>query len=1031
MRTFAVVLAAVTLLAVAVGQLPPTPTPTDPLALTGGLISETTAESCDSIFIGDPESTGTQHTLNCNKATVLILQVPLTVDGTQGSGVTFDFTPNGQSGGGTYHTPPAECAKGPGYCLYGQPFRVNIQVSPVATAYDLDLMHIVSPFAYMYENCLSLAPATYNTFYPYYAEGTCGPADIWNLDDYHDCNSKESWPWFYHGNDPTSQPQYATNYSVCAFMCGWELERVVNTLLCPTCEFPEMTLADWCNMEGNVHDTITDYNSATVNTLACDRATNWKDAVRELLPNFPQPSGICPCVNSATTMSVSPGTSSGQQSTQDLGPFSSIVACKSCAGAGSCGSALPRPQPSSPDMCTDTDDARDTVCECVPGDGNSDGSFTPEDDPVNDPNTVCFNTNQRHRCLKCQPSMVDEGKHEDYKDEYCAYTDINQYAFCLSYWEDICGAGDYTLADRQRDTSDNGERTAASLGFCNCKSNFIERAYWVAPFCAPYRIVNPSALQYVITVELRYGGDPDSPQYDQPVPNGTMSVGAGFSPFVDPGDPPTAGSVMAFLNATIDGFALTEVISEYIQAGGTTTALPGAIVMCNNGVEQPFCGFTTLNVDTNVTANPDNVPNANILAANATGLINPWPQIQNAVCASVPLPDFIYNNTGFSGNLEENQATWWYYLSQDEIDTFGLGCGQNGWTLTGTADTASSQTMCQNLQGTCVPGIDEHFRGEAIKPPCSVAVDFLDYVNEWMKRTGDSSEEIDRKNNPPQPPHVPPTWSVQQATYSVNRGKLMRYDDPVVIGGYAAVELRLSLAADFGGTTVAQAGGTAVSTTCSITTQDGLGLYNILATNKGQMAAEYSFRQGQCTPGIEFPTQVRSIAPTADGDPLPIALSIRASPLYGTPGNDANSQSCSIIMSPSLDPAAIFAVTDLIPCVPQYGLPQIAPILAANVTYGEGIIDSYPPGSPNSPKCGFWCAALDPFNNRHLLTPLEWTIITFMFSMLFFVLTVSACVCFCQRITISRKEQLSYAETLRQRALHLRAEEAQVAGVTT
>ncbi len=1019
MKAFAAALVAVALLAVAVGQLPPSPTQTDPLALTGGLIAEFTGESCDDIFVGDLDSTGTQQTLNCNKATVLTLQVPLTE--TSGDGVTFDFTPNGQSGGGAYHTPPDECAKGPGYCLFGQPFRINIQVSPVATAYDLDLMHIVAPFGYMYENCLSLAPFSYNTFYPYYAEGTCGPADIWNLDDYHDCNSPESWPWFYNGNDPA----YATQYSVCAFMCGWELERVISTQLSGN-----QSLADWCNLPENVHDVLDDYNLPTVNTLACDRATNWKDAVQDLMPNFPQPSGFCPCVNSATTMQPDPGTSSAQEGQQNLGPFSSIVACKSCAGAGSCGTALPRPQPSNVTaMCTDTMDDIDTVCDCVPGDGNSNGMYDADEDPVNDPTTVCFNTNQRHRCLKCQPTMVDEHKGEDYKNEYCAYTDINQYAFCPSYWNDICGAGDYTLADRQRDTSDDGQRTAASIGFCNCKANFIERAYWVAPFCAPYRIVNPSALQYAITVELRYGGDPNSPQYDKPVPNGTMTVGSGFSPFVYSGDPPSAGAVLAFLNATIDGFAVTEIVEEYTQAGGTTTALPGAIVMCNNGVKQPFCGFTTLNTDTNATAYPNNVPNANIRAANNTGFVNPWPHIWESSSPSVPLPDFIYNNTGFSGDLEANQATWWYYLSQDEIDTFGLGCGQNGWSLVGTADTASSQTMCQNIQGTCVPGIDEHFRGEAIKPPCSVAVDFLNYVDEWLKRSDDDTDTINNKNNPPQPPHVPPTWDVQQATYAVNRGKLMRYDDPIVLAKYAAARLRISVAADFGDTTVVQAGGSAVATSCFITTQDGLGLYYVDVTNKGSMAAQYEFRQGECTPGLNFSTQIKSIAPTAPDKPLSISLSIGVSPAYGTLGNDANAQSCSIIMTPSLDPGKILATTALIPCVPQYGLPQIGPILAANVTYGEGIIDSYLPGSPNSPKCGFWCAALDPFNNRHFLSPLEWTIITFMFSLLFFTLTVFACICFGQRITVSREEKLQYAETLRQRALHLRAAEVSVAEV--
>lgn len=1023
MRLLACAFAAVALLAVAVGQLPPTPTQTDPLALTGGLIAEFTGESCDDIFVGDPDSDGTTESLNCNKATVLTLQVPLSE--TFGDGVTFDFTPNGQSGGGSYHTPPDECAKGPGYCLYGQPFKISIQVSPVATAYDLTMMHIVSPFAYMYENCLSLAPSTSDTFYPYYAEGTCGPADIWNLEDYHMCESPESWPYWYE-TDPLARPKFATNYTVCAFMCGWELERIMSTVLCPTCggDYAGQTLAFWCNnYPGNVRDVITDYFSDDVSTLACDHATAWVDAVQELMPNYPRPSGICPCVNSATTMDLDPNANapSGTPppvSSQATGPFSSIVACKSCAGAGLCGTALPRPEPTDPAMCTEvTTEDVDTVCDCVPGDGNSDGGFTPEDDPVNDPNTVCFNTNQRHRCLKCQPSMVDENLHTqtDFEDEYCAYTDINAYALCISYWADICGAGDYTLADRQRDTNDQGQRTAASIGFCNCKANFIERSYWVAPFCAPYRIVNPSSLQYAITVTLLYA---DGTR----VPNGSMTVGSGWSPFVNPGDPPGNGGggvTLPWLNATVDGFAVTQIIEEYTESGALTTNLPGAIVVCDNGKERPYCGFLTQNENgTNATApDPSNVPNPNILAAGWSGFQNPWPPIQNATCASVPLPDFIYNNTGFSGNLDANQATWWYYVPPEDLDTFGLSCGQNGWTLVGSADVASSQTMCNNLQGTCVPGIDEQFRGEAIKPPCSVATDLLNYVDRWMKRSGDTPEEINDKDHATQPPHVPPTWTTSQATYAVNRGKLMRYDDPVVINKWAAARVRISVAADFGGTTVAQAGGTAVATGCTITTQDGFGLYNVDVTNTGTVAAQYAFRQGECTPGLNFTTQIQSIAPTATsgtGEPAHLALSITASALYGTPGNDASAQSCSIIMTPSLDPAAILATTDLTPCIPQYGLPQIAPILAANVTYGEGIADSFDHVPPvNGPQCGFWCAVFNPLDNRQFLTPLEWTVITFMFSLFIFVAIVMTCVCIGQQITVTREEELQYAETMK------------------
>lgn len=1004
-------LGALLIILLATHAQPPPPVQTDPLALSGGLIDEKTGQSCDAIFVGDPDSDGESSSLNCNKATVLILQVPLTP--TTGDGVTFDFNPNGQSGGGVYHTPPGECAKGPGYCLFGQPFRINIKVSPVATAYDLTAENLVAPFAYTYENCLSTAPATNSSFYPYYSEGTCGTGDIWNWDDYHSCNSQESWPYWYAPE--VERPAAATSYSKCAFMCGWELEKVQSTL--PAGK----TLADWCNnnaVEGtqNVRDVAVDYFSDGVTELACDRATAWTGDIKQfIMPNFPKPTGFCPCAGSATT--VDKDTSAKPDgSVQQNGPFSSIVACKSCSGAGSCGTALPRPEPTNVTFCADTTDDVDTVCECVPGVDNNFTEFTPENDPVNDPNTVCFNTEQRHRCLKCQPTLTEAGDPHDpnkyVRNETCAYVDINQYAFCPTYWEDICGAGDFTLSDRQRDTNGNGDSTAASIGTCNCKAMFIERAYWVAPFCAPYRIENPAQLQYAITIELRYGGTEGEEQYDKPVPNGTMVVGSGFSPFFDPGDPIGDGStsaILSWLNATVDGFAVSEILSEYTKSGGLTTNLPGSIVMCNNGQAEPqYCGFSTTNDD----IGSSNIPNPKIRTANRTGFSNPWAERPDPGMPPVPLPDFIYNMTA-AGDLEANQGMWWYYLSQEEIDTFGLACGANGWRLTGSADTASSYTMCNNLQGTCIPGIDRQFRGEAVRPPCSVAVDFLNYAVKFRNVT----------NPRVRPPHVPPSWAPELPTYTVHRGKLFRYDDPVVVKKYAAAQLRISVAADFAGETVVQADGDVVTSSkgCTITTADGLGVYYVDATNKGTMAAQYAFKKGECTPGLQFDTQIASIDP---GDtPTEIALSIVASSCYGNgePECDANSQSCSILMTPSLAQNDVLGTTALTQCIPQFGLPQIQPILSANVSYTESIADSTYTNFVNGPGCGFICSLGDPFSRKSFLTPREWQIITFFLTVLVAILVGAIIMCVCQYTAASEAKEASYQATVLQEEKHLRA----------
>lgn len=1009
--------ALVALLALSWGQTPP-PVQTDPLALSGGIISVSSGVSCDDIFTSTTDGTSDDGTLNCNKATVMVLQVPLVPGG--GAANTFQFTANGQSGGGVYHTSSSDClTKGPGYCLYGQSFDIEVNVSEVATAHDLTYEHIVSPFAYMYENCISKAPATNQAFYPYYADGTCGPADLWDWHDYKTCQDKQSWPYFFNGNK-------ATKYSKCAFMCGWELEKINATLS------NGVTLDQWCNDQispispGNIVDVVDNYNNAGTNPLACARATEWKGVVNDIMPNFPQPSGFCPCAGSAMTVINDDDTSSPPSPpTPPLGPYSSVIPCKSCAGAGSCGTALPRPAPEAGQedaLCNDTDMDVDTVCECVAGDGNSDGMIDPADDPVNDAATVCFNTEQRHRCLKCQPTLTQSSNDGKNINETCAYTDINKYAMCQSYWIDICGAGDYMLADRQRNIA--GQKTSASISLCNCRGVFVERAYWVAPFCAPYRIVNPSRPQYVVTVSLKYSNGPLAGQY---VPNGTMTVGSGFSPFFDAGDPPGAANatvgLLSWLNATVDGFAVSEILSEYTKSGGYTTNLEGSIVMCNNG-EKPYCGFETTNSD----AVDDNVPNANIRTAGNTGIGNPWndPDSNGELRRyNVPLPDFLYNLTN-AGKVENNLAAWWYFLSQEERDTYGLACGQNGWRITGTADTASANTMCNNLQGTCVPGVDRQLRGEAVAAPCTVAVDFLNYVAKYIPRDGDTPAEAAAKKNPPRPPHVPPSWESALPTYTVHRGKLFRYDDPVVSNGRMAIRLRISIAADFAGETVVQAGGSVSATSCDVSTVDGLGSFYVQAVNKGTQPAQYSFSVGPtCTPGLSFEPQIVSIMPgDATADPKTwstVRLNIRASDMYGTPGVPANAQSCSVIMTPSLSPETILGTTAVIPCVPQYGYPEIAPLKSADVPFTESLADSAVVNLVNGGGCGWLCATWNWGNNSSIMTPFEWMIITFVITVVVFFATILVIIMMGQHVAAVEAQETAYQNAVASRAMELRA----------
>lgn len=913
--------------------------------IAGGLLSESTNVACSNIYTNngdqDPSSTDPPSTLSCNKASVLTLSVPLVL--TAPGAYQFKFTESGPTGGGSLKIDPNQCAQGPGYCLFGRDFYVEITVSDLATAYDLVSEDIVAPFGYMYENCITKAPSAANSFYPYYMEGTCGVADIWDDTDYIECGDTAAFP-----------PGKATQYSDCAFMCGWEKTKKI------TQDYDNNSTAfqeDYCG-KLTVHDVEEDYFDDTPTPLGCAKATSYNAATDpglvNFLPNFPRPTGICSCPGNGFT-DVYKGPSGQTQRT-----VSSVVPCKSCAGSGACGTALPLPQETSPDQCLDTDQDRNTVCECT-GNLTTDG-LKPQDDP----NTVCFNTQQSHRCLKCQPTLYSGST-----DKPCTYMDVNKFAFCRAYWGDICGAGNYGLSGQITDKSNS----VSGINLCNCMGVFVERSYWVKPVTAPYRIQNPSVPQYVIQVTLLYGeafGDLNGTA----VPNGTMTVGAGFSPFFAApdkcsSDNETISATLSWINGTIDGFAVTEIIGTYTSNGGSTTNLQGSIVMANNA--DGYCGNQPGVSTTDVSA----VPSTGITVTDPTGLINPWNRYRNcnttAACSLplVPLPDYIFDNdTDSTGcNLvTANNGAWWYYLSQEDKDTFGGSCGQNGMTLNGVADTATSRTMCAGPQGTCIPGIDTRLQGEAVKPPCSVAVDFLEYVKKYRTDTSGATSV--------KPPHVPNDWNPALPNYAVHRGKLFAYADPQVTGGKLAAELRLSIAADFDGVIVAQSSGTVTAVSCFISTATGEGTFLADATNLGSVPASYQFISGDgTTPAVYMDAQIRT---------LPAAATTRVSLVVKTVGelwvgDSINDQFMTVSLSTQLGPFFL-GLSDPVQCIPQYGNPIISPILPANTTLTESLADTVFNALANNPQCGLWCTVISPWSRGKFFTPLEWTIIILGFT---------------------------------------------------
>jgi hypothetical protein len=550
---------------------------------------------------------------------------------------------------------------------------------------------------------------------------------------------------------------------------------------------------------------------------------------------------------------------------------------------------------------------------------------------------------------------------------------------------------------------------------CNCQGIFIDRSYWVSPNCAPFRIMNPATPQYAITVRFFYG-ESFGVLNGTYVPGSAMTVGSGFSPdFAAPAPfNPTTGVSLSWLNGTSDGFAVTQIETEYDLNGGYTTELRGTIMMCDNG-NHPYC----TNSDQTDNTQPGNLPTANINVTDPMGVVNPWARFRGNVTnyiPLVPLPDFIFDKnitvTTPAGDIpavEAYDAAWWYYLSAEEKNTVGIGCGQNGWTMNGVADTASSHRMCAGPQGTCVPGIDKSLRGESVVPPCSIAANFLDYVNRLSDKPAVAQTE--------RPRHVPNDWTPDLPNYAVHRGKLFNYGDVEVTSGRLSVNLRISVAADFEGVEIAQSGGTITAVDCFISSQSGNGQIDVIVTNTGNVPSEYAFVKGSgTTSALTVPRQSRSIAPQA---PTTVTLNVQTNGNYGP--QDADSQFLSVVLTPSLYPDGVLGQTDPIQCVPQYGLPDIKPIITGNVALSEQLADTFFFNEKQNPTCGIWCGFMSPFHRARFFTSFEIWVMTWVIILLLVMVDVYVTVVVTQRVDKVVQTNISESQAFKKEKYRIEA----------
>lgn len=892
--------------------------------LSVNLVSTSYSQSCARIV--DDEGNAP---LQCDNATALILSIQ---PGEVAQSVTFDFEAAGTPAGGGSGVDRGVCQnQGPGTCLQGEPFKVRVTVSNITTSYALQGLGLDNPFGYVYGNCWT--PMLEGQFGPYADQlnDICGPTTSRVRNDWVQCQDPAAFPYIL-SNQESDLPLYTE----CAFACGWQKEEAGVTTKC-------LNLLD-----GFVSNLTAEYISQTVpKRLACPVTSYGVGSTGDddvcAFPNFPLPRNLCPCARSYTVDSAT-------DTKDDATEYASITVCKSGSCQGTCGTAL-----------IVSDEAKEEYAPCEP------------DEPG-----LCINTEQLHRCLKCQPTWQVSSDVLAFNGLPCYYLDINPYLSCqtpdsgfqgtgigVTDYSQICGSGqDVYGGDFELNSVEYGgdiKKNEKNVRMCNCNANFVERVYWVAPVCQPFLIVNPPRVEFTIVVSFEdLSGNL--------IPGSIMTVGQGWNL--------TGDGLLPSSDATEDGFALSRILSVDSTSGRVGTELEGLIVVCNNG-DGGACDVNSTQIDS------AQIPSANLDTSSPDGRDNPWgPSYFLPGEAKVPLPDMVYRRN--PDNQGPQKDAWWYYVNGQDIVNYGRGCGQNGWSNFGEADQVSANAMCNNQQGTCVPGIDTLFRGELVPTPCSVAADFIQY---WRNRgrsnaqDGSTSCGFENLNQIVPPPHVPFDWDPTNPNYWVDKGRFHHTNDPTL--AFTRIRLEIAIAADFVGSTVTQGNGELEFVSedgrgdCRVQTGTGGGILQVRVINTGTTTAVYTL-DGTCTRGLAiipsepFRVGVGAVPGTDTGAIASVDMQVfttYSNNVEGGPG-------CNITLHPSLK-GDIDLDTLFVPCVASFGIPIISPGGDLNLSFGDQIGNfTADPGS----ACGIFDFVCNPlFNQQGFFTPAQITILTFGF----------------------------------------------------
>jgi hypothetical protein len=781
------------LLALTFGQVvPPPPPPPNPAPAPspepditdfGGLLSQSTTVSC-AILDVDKNKTPFK---GCNNATLLIFGL---IPGTTGGGISYDFKVQGSAvqGPGQDYDSTTPGGFSQQQCLQDPP---NVcSVAGVGSDGSSQTVRVTLE--------ISRAVATYpltwtgiNGPFLYVYRNCVSPIRQPQTDDLVDkCglrfspDIKENYVKCPPASQPDGdgmyfgyKPDLGPYYTLCAADCAAHIAAV------------QAVTGEVCFSEKNRFYIDGQYLSGALGT----QGEQWVDGdgnpfnPTEIFEDFPIPSAMCPCQLTQTH---------AQDQT-----YSPIYACRSGSCAGTCGSAL---------LC---------------------------DDPTS--SGVCTNTNQSHRCLKCQP---DKAPLPANLGPACIYPDLDRRLTCVRTVTDrsgrpsnlisssICPHGGDNVVGPGNIAQTGGIPIVSDFFFerdllarqCNCDGYWVDRAYWTAPTCVAYRVQNPQIPEYTVTATI------------ENLSTGVttvLEVGVGLD---------TTGQQLPRLDAT-DNFLLT-LINDDKPQGNLGSEILGDIVMCD--------GARITNPANGQDLSCSQLPTAGISPSpTVDGRTNPWSVQPNLGAGKLPLPEYVFPDADARAAAN---ASWWYFVGLQRRGTIGRTCNEWGWAPNGWGDTRGGNTLCGGLQGTCVPGFDTTTNGDVTVTPSYVAQTFAKYIvrNNESVISGDGIVE--------EPQFMPPGWSPTIPNMWIQDGKLY-FDDStlqtqlVVRVGFAInTELIEQLTTVGGGHLepfTEDIESTGNRQNCLLQPQLGYGTLWVRIVNDGTTAASYTLRLN-CTQGI-------------------------------------------------------------------------------------------------------------------------------------------------------------------------------------